>query len=93
MKTITLTVALCFVVLISSCPGCQEGKETQKKQGLNEIKKPCVVVAVKKRDTVIDSHNGAIILKGADGIYYTFDDFSKEGSALISSYNKGDTIK
>lgn len=92
---IILTLCIGAVLATALIQGCQDGENTYERdrRGLNDIKRPCVVIAVKKDSCSGRSGGGSIILKGADNIYSTFDDRSSMGAALIASYKKGDTIK
>lgn len=57
---------------------------------LNQLSRPIVVIAVSKPD---NSSNGSIILKDSKDFIRTFYGGNALGSALIKSYNLGDTIK
>jgi len=98
MKKIILLVSwnlLLSVPLFFIRCGVGGSNHDSSRPSINDVKKPCVVVAVKKRDDSrqLDGWTGSIILKGADGVYTTFESHTNEGAALVSSYNKGDTIK
>lgn len=88
MKKIILLLS---VVLFS----CEDGYEEQMRPKLSKVKRPAIVVAVKKREPDAGFHGGfgSIILQDKTGKLFVFDGNSFDGEALVASLNKGDTLK
>ena len=91
-----IKIMACNLLLAVVFSGCMENEyEKRLSNDINDMKKPCVVVAVKKRDADAGFHGGfgSIVIKDANGVYVTFDGNSYNGEALVATYNAGDTIR
>lgn len=93
MKYLIITIFGLAAIAAEMLVGCEPIACTP--DNLNDMKKPCIVVAVKKRDPDAGFHGGygSIIIKDAAGAYVTFSGNTFEGGPLIETYKTGDTIR